>query len=155
MPRAMFDAASSRAGWAAERAPSRSAMHTAVTRPSGRRRDPPFCIALGPRVAQAMRRSRDSHPEKWTLAVVGRSISHRVVAPSDNSSLESRRALQILKLTHGASTHLGRGLMKFRSALLLGALLAVISPGLAFGQGFQGGLRGSIKDSGGVVPGVD
>src|SRR5262245_27666316 len=45
--------------------------------------------------------------------------------------------------------------MKFRCALIVGALLAVISPGLAFGQGFQGGIRGAIKDSGGVVPGVD
>ena len=45
--------------------------------------------------------------------------------------------------------------MKFRTALILGALLAVISPGFAFAQGFQGGLRGSIKDSGGVVPGVE
>jgi hypothetical protein len=45
--------------------------------------------------------------------------------------------------------------MKFRTTLMLGALLAVITPGLAFGQGFQGGLRGSVKDSGGVVPGVD
>ena len=25
----------------------------------------------------------------------------------------------------------------------------------AFGQGFQGGLRGSIKDAGGVIPGVE
>src|SRR5215470_15348045 len=45
--------------------------------------------------------------------------------------------------------------MKFRAALILGALLAVISPALAFGQGFQGGLRGAIKESGGVVPGVE
>src|SRR3954466_5266253 len=45
--------------------------------------------------------------------------------------------------------------MKFRAALMLGALLAVISPGLAFGQGFQGGIRGAIKDAGGVVPGVE
>ena len=45
--------------------------------------------------------------------------------------------------------------MKFRTTLILGALLAVIGPGFAFGQGFQGGLRGSVKDSGGVVPGVD
>jgi hypothetical protein len=45
--------------------------------------------------------------------------------------------------------------MKFRTTLIIGALLAVISPGFAFGQGFQGGLRGSVKDSGGVVPGVD
>ncbi len=45
--------------------------------------------------------------------------------------------------------------MRFRAALILGALLAAISPGLAFGQGFQGGLRGSVKDSGGVIPGVE
>jgi trimeric autotransporter adhesin len=45
--------------------------------------------------------------------------------------------------------------MRFRAALVLGALLAVASSSTAFGQGFQGGLRGSIKDSGGVIPGVE
>src|SRR6476620_3087651 len=45
--------------------------------------------------------------------------------------------------------------MKFRAALLLGAFLAVVTSSTAFGQGFQGGLRGAIKDSGGVVPGVE
>ena len=45
--------------------------------------------------------------------------------------------------------------MRLRAALIFGALLAMLSPGLAFGQGFQGGLRGSVKDSGGVVPGVE
>ena len=45
--------------------------------------------------------------------------------------------------------------MKVRAALIIGAFLAVLSPGGAFGQGFQGGLRGVIKDSGGVVPGVE
>jgi trimeric autotransporter adhesin len=44
--------------------------------------------------------------------------------------------------------------MRFRAALV-GALLVVVSSGLAFGQGFQGGLRGSVKDSGGVVPGAE
>src|SRR5262245_24826222 len=45
--------------------------------------------------------------------------------------------------------------MRFRAALLLGAFLAVVASGTAFAQGFQGGLRGSVKDSGGVVPGVE
>src|SRR5262245_46577936 len=45
--------------------------------------------------------------------------------------------------------------MRFRAALLLGAFLAVVTSGTASGQGFQGGLRGSIKDSGGVVPGIE
>ncbi len=45
--------------------------------------------------------------------------------------------------------------MRFRAALVLGALLVVAMSGSAFGQGFQGGLRGSIKDAGGVVPGVE
>jgi trimeric autotransporter adhesin len=45
--------------------------------------------------------------------------------------------------------------MRFRAALIIGALLAVVSSGTAFGQGFQGGVRGSIKDSGGVIPGVE
>ena len=44
--------------------------------------------------------------------------------------------------------------MKFRP-LMLGALLAVITSGTVFGQGFQGGLRGAVKDSGGVIPGVE
>jgi hypothetical protein len=44
--------------------------------------------------------------------------------------------------------------MKFRAALM-GALLVVVTAGSLFGQGFQGGLRGSLKDAGGVVPGVE
>jgi hypothetical protein len=31
----------------------------------------------------------------------------------------------------------------------------MLAAGTAFGQGFQGGLRGSLKDAGGVVPGVE
>jgi trimeric autotransporter adhesin len=45
--------------------------------------------------------------------------------------------------------------MRIRAALMLGAFLAVVTSGTVFGQGFQGGLRGSIKDSGGVIPGVE
>jgi hypothetical protein len=45
--------------------------------------------------------------------------------------------------------------MRFRAALVLGTLLAVATSSTAFGQGFQGGLRGSVKDSGGVIPGVE
>ena len=48
--------------------------------------------------------------------------------------------------------------MRFRAALVLGSLFAVgtlATSSTAFGQGFQGGLRGSIKDSGGVIPGVE
>jgi hypothetical protein len=45
--------------------------------------------------------------------------------------------------------------MRFRAALLLGAFLAVVTSSTASGQGFQGGLRGSVKDAGGVVPGVE
>ena len=44
--------------------------------------------------------------------------------------------------------------MRFR-ATLIGALLVVLAAGTVFGQGFQGGLRGSLKDAGGVVPGVE
>src|SRR5436309_6768480 len=44
--------------------------------------------------------------------------------------------------------------MRFRAALMMGALLLVTTAGAVFGQGFQGGLRGSVKDSGGVIPGV-
>jgi trimeric autotransporter adhesin len=40
-------------------------------------------------------------------------------------------------------------------AALIGAFLTVAASGTLFGQGFQGGLRGSIKDAGGVVPGVE
>ena len=40
-------------------------------------------------------------------------------------------------------------------ALCFGALLVVSIAASATGQGFQGGLRGSLKDSGGVVPGVE
>src|SRR5258708_4628408 len=45
--------------------------------------------------------------------------------------------------------------MRFRAALMLGALLVVATAGSVFGQGFQGGLRGAIKDAGGVIPGVE
>src|SRR6266550_829780 len=45
--------------------------------------------------------------------------------------------------------------MRFRAALIYGALLVVATAGSVFGQGFQGGLRGSVKDSGGVIPGVE
>src|SRR5829696_5957739 len=44
--------------------------------------------------------------------------------------------------------------MRFRAALV-GALLVAVTAGSVFGQGFQGGLRGSLKDAGGVVPGVE
>src|SRR3954454_15425316 len=45
--------------------------------------------------------------------------------------------------------------MRFRAALFLGALLLATHAGSVFGQGFQGGLRGAIKDAGGVIPGVE
>ena len=46
--------------------------------------------------------------------------------------------------------------MRIRASLVVGALLVVlVSSHLAAGQGFQGGLRGSLKDAGGVVPGVE
>src|SRR5213593_1613884 len=45
--------------------------------------------------------------------------------------------------------------MRMRTALVLAALLLVSIPDGVFSQGFQGGLRGSIKDSGGVVPDVE
>src|SRR5260370_31127541 len=45
--------------------------------------------------------------------------------------------------------------MRMRAALLIGAILTLSVSGAVFGQGFQGGLRGSIKDAGGVIPGVE
>jgi trimeric autotransporter adhesin len=45
--------------------------------------------------------------------------------------------------------------MRFRATLMCGALLVVATAGTVFGQGFQGTLRGSIKDAGGVIPGVE
>src|SRR3989442_4101197 len=45
--------------------------------------------------------------------------------------------------------------MRMRTSLLLGAVLTLSVVGSVFGQGFQGGLRGSIKDAGGVIPGVE
>ena len=44
--------------------------------------------------------------------------------------------------------------MRFRASLV-SALLMLSTSGMVFGQGFQGGIRGAVKDSGGVVPGVD
>ena len=45
--------------------------------------------------------------------------------------------------------------MRFRAALVVCALVSGATPNVVFGQGFQGGLRGAIKDAGGVVPGVE
>src|SRR5438270_10126138 len=45
--------------------------------------------------------------------------------------------------------------MRMRAALVLAAILVVSYTSNAFGQGFQGGIRGSIKDAGGVIPGVE
>jgi hypothetical protein len=45
--------------------------------------------------------------------------------------------------------------MRLRAALFLAASVVVSLAGDAYGQGFQGGLRGAIKDPGGVVPGVE
>jgi hypothetical protein len=45
--------------------------------------------------------------------------------------------------------------MKMRAALVLAFLFVVSHASGVFGQGFQGGLRGSIKDAGGVIPGVE
>ena len=45
--------------------------------------------------------------------------------------------------------------MRIRAALIFGAFLAVGISAAAFGQGFQGGIRGAVKDQGGVVPGVE
>src|SRR4051812_47812420 len=42
--------------------------------------------------------------------------------------------------------------------LLIGLLAAVLLAGGSaplFAQGFQGGLRGAVKDSGGIIPGVE
>ena len=45
--------------------------------------------------------------------------------------------------------------MRLRASLVVGAVLVLATSHLAAGQGFQGGLRGSLKDTGGVVPGVE
>ena len=45
--------------------------------------------------------------------------------------------------------------MRIRATLIFGALLLLATSHMAAGQGFQGGLRGAIKDAGGVVPGVE
>jgi hypothetical protein len=45
--------------------------------------------------------------------------------------------------------------MRMRAPFLLPAFVTLLHAGALFGQGFQGGLRGSIKDAGGVVPGVE
>src|SRR5229473_2822578 len=45
--------------------------------------------------------------------------------------------------------------MRMRAALVLAALLVVSNASALFAQGFQGGLRGSVKDAGGVIPGVE
>jgi hypothetical protein len=45
--------------------------------------------------------------------------------------------------------------MRIRASLIFGALLVLATAQFVAGQGFQGGLRGAVKDAGGVVPGVE
>src|SRR5438552_6283102 len=45
--------------------------------------------------------------------------------------------------------------MRMRAALVLAATVVVSHATGVFGQGFQGGVRGAIKDAGGVIPGVE
>src|SRR5919197_5288725 len=45
--------------------------------------------------------------------------------------------------------------MRMRAALVLATVVALANAGALFGQGFQGGVRGAIKDAGGVLPGVE
>jgi hypothetical protein len=46
--------------------------------------------------------------------------------------------------------------MRIRASAIIGALLLVlVASHHAMGQGFQGGMRGSVKDAGGVIPGVE
>jgi hypothetical protein len=45
--------------------------------------------------------------------------------------------------------------MRIRASLVVGAVLVLAMSQFAVGQGFQGGLRGSVKDTGGVIPGVE
>src|SRR5262245_56002804 len=54
-----------------------------------------------------------------------------------------------------ARAQLGGGTMRMRAGLLLGVLLTACTASAVFGQGFQGGLRGAVKDPGGVLPGVE
>jgi hypothetical protein len=46
-------------------------------------------------------------------------------------------------------------MMRTRAALALATVVALAHAGALFGQGFQGGVRGAIKDAGGVLPGVE
>src|SRR3954466_8302084 len=79
-------------------------------------------------------------------------IRNNPVATPDRTPLESPHSRDIQ--LRGLSTT-SEEPMRFRAALIVGALLVVATAGTAFGQGFQGGLRGSIKDAGGVIPGVE
>jgi hypothetical protein len=45
--------------------------------------------------------------------------------------------------------------MRMRAALALATVVALANAGALLGQGFQGGVRGAIKDAGGVLPGVE
>jgi trimeric autotransporter adhesin len=45
--------------------------------------------------------------------------------------------------------------MKIGQWVIVAVVFVCVAPHQAAGQGFQGGLRGSIKDSGGVIPGVE
>jgi trimeric autotransporter adhesin len=45
--------------------------------------------------------------------------------------------------------------MTIRSSAAVTAVMVLLAASLADGQGFQGGLRGAVKDAGGVIPGVE
>src|SRR4030095_659109 len=72
------------------------------------------------------------------------------VATNRQHTLESRVIPSIPEQLRPRRRNMGR-----LRAALIGAFLTVAASGTLFGQGFQGGLRGSVKDAGGVVPGVE
>src|SRR6185312_1744567 len=90
--------------------------------------------------------TREQDPAEDSPSSAGRPRASLRRLPGRRGSLRIPGHALIL---HGGSSF-WRGTMRLR-ALIFGASLVVLVAASAAGQGFQGGLRGSIKDSGGVV----
>src|SRR5262249_27069713 len=102
---------------------------------------------------QLLGQLRDSAEDRRSSA--GLPVSRRFVRSLPRRSSPPGRVAAPLGSPVIALLLIRRGTMRFRASHFLGALVVVSVAATVFGQGFQGGIRGSIKDTGGVVPGVE
>src|SRR5262252_2665899 len=94
---------------------------------------------------------RCNYSRSWSGAARRRSFFYEFLYRRPPRVLES----SLHTPTESVHSFTRRGIMRLPAAVVLAALVVVCLAGEVLGQGFQGGLRGAIKDSGGVVPGVE